>query len=243
MQDQSRAPRLAVLIDADNASPRLSDDLFREIAKIGEASVRRIYGDFSSSRMGSWLRAMPEHAILPQMNLANTTGKNASDIALVIDAMDLLHTGRFEGFCLVSSDSDFTRLAARIREQGVAVYGFGEKKTPKSFVQACQRFIYTENLATVPEEDAPAATRTGDAKPAKATKGPHGLIAMASNMNSPRTRPTMAYRRRTRPRLAGVRRMRLTNLESSLASWDSISERICCSRSERGMVAVSAGGG
>ncbi|MEX2518362.1 MAG: NYN domain-containing protein [Paracoccaceae bacterium] len=168
MPEPVRAPRLAVLIDADNASPKLADDLFREIAKIGEASVRRIYGDFSSSRMGSWLKTMPEHAILPQMNLANTTGKNASDIALVIDAMDLLHTGRFEGFCLVSSDSDFTRLAARIREQGVAVYGFGEKKTPKSFVQACQRFIYTENFSALPAEDAPAA-RTADAKPEKAT--------------------------------------------------------------------------
>lgn len=170
MQDNSRAPRLAVLIDADNASPKLADDLFKEIAKIGEASVRRIYGDFSSSRLASWLRAMPEHAILPQMNLANTTGKNASDIALVIDAMDLLHSERFDGFCLVSSDSDFTRLAARIREQGVAVYGFGEKKTPKSFVQACQRFIYTENLALDPASDAapPAAAAAERLAPAKA---------------------------------------------------------------------------
>lgn len=162
-----RAPRLAVLIDADNASPQIADDLFTEIAKIGEASVRRIYGDFSSSRMKSWLKEMPEHAILPQMNLANTTGKNASDIALVIDAMDLLHTNRFEGFCLVSSDSDFTRLAARIREQGVAVYGFGEKKTPKSFVQACQRFIYTENLS-VADEAEPNGKPARGAPPSKA---------------------------------------------------------------------------
>ncbi|MEM8754306.1 MAG: NYN domain-containing protein [Pseudomonadota bacterium] len=162
-----RAPRLAVLIDADNASPQIADELFAEIAKIGEASVRRIYGDFSSNRMKSWLKEMPEHAILPQMNLANTTGKNASDIALVIDAMDLLHTNRFEGFCLVSSDSDFTRLAARIREQGVAVFGFGEKKTPKSFVQACQRFIYTENLS-MPEEGAAAAGGKRGAPPSKA---------------------------------------------------------------------------
>lgn len=159
--------KLAVLIDADNASPAIASDLFREIAEIGEASVRRIYGDFSSTRMTGWLKTMPEHAILPQMNLANTTGKNASDIALVIDAMDLLHSGRFDGFCLVSSDSDFTRLAARIREQGVAVYGFGEQKTPKSFVMACQRFIYTENLAEPPANAAAPAKKA--MPPSKAT--------------------------------------------------------------------------
>ncbi len=156
MADPARAPRLAVLIDADNASPKLADELFREIAKIGEASVRRIYGDFSSNQLQGWIREMPAHAILPQMNLANTAGKNASDIALVIDAMDLLHTGRFDGFCLVSSDSDFTRLASRIREQGLAVYGFGKATTPKSFVQACQRFIYVENLSAEPDAGAPA---------------------------------------------------------------------------------------
>ncbi|WP_340109913.1 NYN domain-containing protein [Pikeienuella sp. HZG-20] len=175
MPDHTRTPRLAVLIDADNASPKLAGDLFKEIAKIGEASVRRSYGDFSSSRMASWLKVMPEHAILPQMNLATTSGKNASDIALVIDAMDLLHSERFDGFCLVSSDSDFTRLASRIREQGVAVYGFGEKKTPKSFVQACQRFIYTENLALE------AAEADGVAVPpeAKATRlAPAGAVPL-----------------------------------------------------------------
>src|ERR671910_3893245 len=152
-----RSGRLAVLIDADNTSPRIADGLFDEIAKIGEASVRRIYGDFSGQRLKSWADILAKHAILPQQNFAYTSGKNASDIALVIDAMDLLHTGRFEGFCLVSSDSDFTRLAARIREQGVDVYGLGEQKTPESFRQACRRFIYTENLlpeaqAAAPEE-------------------------------------------------------------------------------------------
>ncbi|MEF2550487.1 NYN domain-containing protein [Aurantimonas sp. A2-1-M11] len=141
-----RTARLAVLIDADNASSRIADGLFEEIAKIGEASVRRIYGDFSSSRSKGWADVLSRHAIIPQQQFAYTTGKNASDITLVIDAMDLLHSGRFDGFCLVSSDSDFTRLAARIREQGVDVYGFGEQKTPESFRQACRRFIYTENL-------------------------------------------------------------------------------------------------
>ena len=150
---EPRADRLAVLIDADNASPRIAGGLFDEIAKIGEASVRRIYGDFSGTGLKSWADILSQHAIIPHQNFAYTKGKNASDIALVIDAMDLLHSGRFAGFCLVSSDSDFTRLAARIREQGVDVYGFGEKKTPESFRQACRRFIYTENL--LPEAPAP----------------------------------------------------------------------------------------
>ncbi|MBO0661607.1 NYN domain-containing protein [Jiella sp. MQZ9-1] len=140
------ARRLAVLIDADNASAKIADGLFEEIATIGEASVRRIYGDFSSSRSKGWTDVLTKHAIIPQQQFAYTIGKNASDITLVIDAMDLLHSGRFDGFCLVSSDSDFTRLASRIREQGVDVYGFGEQKTPESFRQACRRFIYTENL-------------------------------------------------------------------------------------------------
>jgi hypothetical protein len=143
---EQHSPRLAVLIDADNTSAKIADGLFEEIAKIGEASVRRIYGDFSSTRMKGWNDILLSHAIVPQQQFAYTTGKNASDITLVIDAMDLLHSGRFEGFCLVSSDSDFTRLASRIREQGIDVYGFGEKKTPESFRQACRRFIYTENL-------------------------------------------------------------------------------------------------
>ncbi len=146
MPKESRSSRLAVLIDADNASAKIADGLFEEIAKIGEASVRRIYGDFSSTRSKAWADILSKHAIIPQQQFAYTTGKNASDITLVIDAMDLLHSGRFDGFCLVSSDSDFTRLAARIREQGVDVFGFGEQKTPESFRQACRRFIYTENL-------------------------------------------------------------------------------------------------
>jgi hypothetical protein len=143
---EGRSPRLAVLIDADNASAKIADGLFEEIAKIGEASVRRIYGDFSNPRSKAWADTLSKHAIIPQQQFAYTTGKNASDITLVIDAMDLLHSGRFDGFCLVSSDSDFTRLAARIREQGVDVFGFGEQKTPESFRQACRRFVYTENL-------------------------------------------------------------------------------------------------
>ena len=146
MASETRSPRLAVLIDADNASAKIADGLFEEIAKIGEASVRRIYGDFSNARSKAWADILSKHAIIPQQQFAYTTGKNASDITLVIDAMDLLHTGRFDGFCLVSSDSDFTRLASRIREHGIDVFGFGEQKTPESFRQACRRFVYTENL-------------------------------------------------------------------------------------------------
>jgi uncharacterized LabA/DUF88 family protein len=161
MASELRSPRLAVLIDADNASAKIADGLFEEIAKIGEASVRRIYGDFSNPRSKAWAEILSKHAIIPQQQFAYTTGKNASDITLVIDAMDLLHSGRFDGFCLVSSDSDFTRLAARIREQGIDVFGFGEQKTPESFRQACRRFVYTENLLTgaANNQDAVSAAR------------------------------------------------------------------------------------
>ena len=158
--------RLAVLIDADNTSPKVAEGLFLEIAKLGEASVRRIYGDFSDDRMKGWARILARHAIVPQQQFAYTTGKNASDITLVIDAMDLLHTGRFDGFCLVSSDSDFTRLASRIREQGFDVYGFGQRKTPEAFRQACRRFFYIENLMeTAAETGAPMEAAAPEAEP------------------------------------------------------------------------------
>jgi uncharacterized LabA/DUF88 family protein len=160
MPAELRSPRLAVLIDADNASAKIADGLFEEIAKIGEASVRRIYGDFSSARSKGWADILSKHAIIPQQQFAYTTGKNASDITLVIDAMDLLHSGRFDGFCLVSSDIDFTRLAARIREHGVDVFGFGEQKTPESFIQACRRFFYTENLLAGTASNQDAAARS-----------------------------------------------------------------------------------
>ena len=182
MAAEARTPRLAVLIDADNASPRIAGGLFEEIAKIGEASVRRIYGDFSGSQLRPWAKILSTHAIMPQQNFAYTPGKNASDIALVIDAMDLLHSGRFEGFCLVSSDSDFTRLAARIREQGVDVYGFGEQKTPESFRQACRRFIYTENLlpaAAKPDQTEPPGTKRGKAQEPPSAATPLLLKAIA----------------------------------------------------------------
>ncbi|ETA53455.1 NYN domain-containing protein [Ponticoccus alexandrii] len=143
---------LAVLIDADNTSPRYTKAIFDEIATLGEASVRRCYGDFSSQQMAGWNKVQAEFGLVPHHSPANTVGKNASDIALVIDAMDLMHRDRFDGFVLVSSDSDFTRLASRIREQGLDVFGMGMQKTPDAFRKACKRFIFLENLDSAPEK-------------------------------------------------------------------------------------------
>jgi uncharacterized LabA/DUF88 family protein len=168
MPSELRSPRLAVLIDADNASAKIVDGLFEEIAKIGEASVRRIYGDFANPRSKAWADTLAKYAIIPQQQFAYTTGKNASDITLVIDAMDLLHSGRFDGFCLVSSDSDFTRLAARIREQGVDVFGFGEQKTPESFRHACLKFVFTENLLAGAASSQDAASTSKPLQPPSA---------------------------------------------------------------------------
>lgn len=165
-------PRLAVLIDADNAQPSVIGELLEEVAKFGIAGVKRIYGDFTSPQLGKWKDVLLEHSIQPQQQFAYTRGKNATDSSLIIDAMDLLYGGRLEGFCLVSSDSDFTRLAQRLRESGMTVYGFGEQKTPDPFVQACDRFIYTEVLRPAAAETPPVpATATPDA-PAKKAEPP-----------------------------------------------------------------------
>ncbi len=141
-----KTPKLAVLIDADNAQPSIIDALLAEIAKYGTASVKRIYGDWTLPQLKGWKEVLLTHSIQPIQQFGYTTGKNATDSAMIIDAMDLLYTGNFDGFCIVSSDSDFTKLAARIRESGLTVYGFGEKKTPTPFVSACDKFIYTEVL-------------------------------------------------------------------------------------------------
>ena len=130
--------RLAVLIDAENAQVAILSELLAEIAKLGSATVRRIYGDFTNSALASWREPLLAHSIQAVQQYRNTVHKNASDSALIIDAMDLLHSGRFDGFCIVSSDSDFTRLASRIREDGLLVYGFGEHKTP-CFLHCCLR--------------------------------------------------------------------------------------------------------
>lgn len=138
--------KLAVLIDADNTTPTCAQDLLEEIAKYGIASVKRIYGDWSSSTMNGWQKILLRHALVPIQQFAYTKGKDATDMGLIIDAMDLLYSGHFDGFCLVSSDSDFTPLASRIRASGRVVYGFGREKTPEAFRQACDRFFYIENL-------------------------------------------------------------------------------------------------
>ena len=138
--------KLAVLIDADNAQPDIIEGLLAEIALYGIGSVKRIYGNWTSPNLQPWKEVLLNFSIQPIQQFDYTTGKNATDSALIIDAMDLLYTNKFDGFCIVSSDSDFTRLAQRIRESGLAVFGFGERKTPKSFVQACDKFIYTEIL-------------------------------------------------------------------------------------------------
>ena len=146
--------KLAVLIDADNAQPSLAERLLAEVAKYGTAHVKRAYGDWTGTSLRGWKEQLLTQSIQPIQQFAYTVGKNATDAAMVIDAMDLLYSGRLDGFCIVSSDSDFTRLAARIRESGLIVYGFGERKTPKPFVAACDKFIYTENLAVALEEAA-----------------------------------------------------------------------------------------
>jgi uncharacterized LabA/DUF88 family protein len=143
--------KLAVLIDADNAQPSIVDGLMAEIANYGTASVKRIYGDWTGPGLKGWKEVLLDYSIQPIQQFSYTKGKNATDSAMIIDAMDLLYAGNFNGFCIVSSDSDFTRLASRIRESGLLVYGFGEQKTPPAFVSACDKFIYTEILRTKTE--------------------------------------------------------------------------------------------
>jgi len=157
----------AVLIDADNVSPTRIGAVMTEITQYGTASVKRVYGDWTKPQLSRWKTAASEHVIQPMQQFANTAGKNATDSALIIDAMDLLYTGRFQAFCIVSSDSDFTRLASRIREDGVTVYGFGERKTPEAFRNACDRFTYLDVLAepsTDPADTAALKTHIPSAK-------------------------------------------------------------------------------
>ena len=166
-----KARRLAVLIDADNVSSAVVGPLLAEIASYGAATVRRIYGDWTTPNLNSWKVVLAEQSIVPIQQFRNTTGKNATDSAMIIDAMDLLHGGRLDGFCLVSSDSDFTRLASRIREQGVPVYGFGERKTPRAFISACDKFVFTDVLT-------PSSVAQGRQKPGKNLKGNTELISL-----------------------------------------------------------------
>ena len=148
-----RDARLAILIDADNAQASRIDALMAEVATLGTATVRRLYGDFTTSQLGGWKAAANRHAIQPMQQFAYTKGKNATDSALIIDAMDLLYSDRLDGFVLVSSDSDFTRLAARLRESGKTVFGVGERKTPEAFRAACDRFIYTDVMGVETDDE------------------------------------------------------------------------------------------
>jgi uncharacterized LabA/DUF88 family protein len=161
---QTKSHRIAVLIDADNTSSDLVESLLKEVAKYGVAHVKRVYGDWTDSRLTKWKDKLNKFAIQPIQQFAYTRGKNATDSALIIDAMDLLYTGNFDGFCIVSSDSDFTRLASRIRESGLVVYGFGEKKTPEAFISACDKFIYTEILKQSESTEAQSDTTIPDDK-------------------------------------------------------------------------------
>jgi uncharacterized LabA/DUF88 family protein len=147
--------KLAVLIDADNAQASVIQELLAEVSRYGTATLKRAYGDWTTENLKGWKAVLHKLAIQPIQQFSYTTGKNSTDASLIIDAMDVLHTGSVDGFCLVSSDSDFTRLATRIREAGLVVYGFGERKTPEPFVAACDKFIYTEILRAenVPEKD------------------------------------------------------------------------------------------
>jgi hypothetical protein len=158
LESEEPTLKLAVLIDADNAQATIIEGLLIEIATFGEATVKRIYGDFTAPASAQWRKVLQTYAIKPMQQFAYTTGKNATDSTLIIDAMDLLYTRRFDGFCLVSSDSDFTGLALRIREEGLTVLGFGEQKTPEAFRNACHKFIFTEVLRPVAPQRTTATT-------------------------------------------------------------------------------------
>lgn len=164
--DNTKDLKLAVLIDADNVPYSNVKGMLEEIAKYGTPTFKRIYGDWTKPTLSGWKTVLLESAITPIQQYAYTTGKNATDAALIIDAMDILYTGNVDGFCIISSDSDFTRLATRLREAGKQVFGMGERKTPKPFIASCNKFIYIEIL----HKEAPAPELTVPAKKTKKTK-------------------------------------------------------------------------
>ncbi len=168
MNNNDSQKRLAVLIDADNAQASVIQGLMEEIANYGRASIKRIYGDWTNPNLKSWKEVLNEYSIQPIQQFGYTTGKNSTDTALIIDAMDILYAGNLDGFCIVSSDSDYTRLCARIRESGLQVYGFGEKKTPKAFVAACDKFIYIEILRKKNADAAEDDSRSPETTPKQA---------------------------------------------------------------------------
>ena len=171
-------PLLAVLIDADNVVARHADAILKEITGFGEPALRRVYGDWSSPRLAQWKEQARSLGLVMHQESANTTGKNASDIGLVIDAMDILHAGKFDGFVLVSSDSDFTRLASRIREEGLEVIGIGEAKTPEALRNVCNRFVLIENIVNEPAAAPVAASKGASPEPATSKQAPNKAIPL-----------------------------------------------------------------
>ena len=169
MPENDKDLRLAVLIDADNASRTAMKDVMAEVAVYGTPTIKRIYGDWTSPNMNSWKSILLETAVTPIQQYSYTTGKNSTDSAMIIDAMDILYSGHCDGFVLVSSDSDFTRLATRLREAGMKVYGMGEKKTPKPFIVACDKFVYIEVIRAAAKQAAEAAKKE-EAQAKKAAK-------------------------------------------------------------------------
>ena len=175
--------KIAMLIDGDNAQASLLAQMLVEAGRHGQVTVRRIYGDWTTNSMNSWKETLNFHAFQPIQQFRYTIGKNATDSAMIIDAMDILHTGVVDGFCLVSSDSDYTRLATRIRETGIFVMGIGEKKTPKAFVNACDVFVYTENLVTEKKAvQKQAHAKTGKKKEGKEELDPMPILTQAFEM-------------------------------------------------------------
>jgi len=205
---EESAPRLAVLIDADNAQAAVIGPLLDEIASYGDVIVRRIYGDFTASTSASWKKVLQEYAIKPIQQFAYTTRKNATDIALIIDAMDLLYTRKFDGFCLITSDSDFTGLATRLCEEGLTVYGFGEKKTPDAFRKACHKFVFTEIL-----------------RPRKAIEPTEQLSKDKSEQKSSSTQKFTKTTEPTEPKAEFPKEFLLTALERSIddSGWARLS--------------------
>ena len=225
MKEANAGDHLAVLIDADNVSSKVVANLMAEVANYGTASVRRIYGDWTSPNMRSWRECLLEHSIVPIQQFAYTSGKNATDGAMIIDAMDLLYTGRFSSFCLVSSDSDFTRLAARIREQGISVYGFGNRhSTHRAFVAACNEFIYLDAMDTEEREE-PQPPATPVSKPAPP---PQPSVDTAERSLSPRKMPprtpstqhttTLPLRPQTAPARRSIDRAMIEGLKKAIRS-------------------------
>ncbi len=175
------ARQIALLVDGDNIGSESLPAVLEETSKYGTIAVRRIYGDWTRPAMSGWKEALQSHAVQPVQQFAYTTGKNATDSALIIDAMDLLHSGRFGAFCIVSSDSDYTRLATRIREQGLFVIGIGEKKTPRSLVSACNVFVYIENLSS-DSDTAAASKRRRSEVPSNGIPAIRGLVEKSFQM-------------------------------------------------------------